>query len=363
MKKTTMTVISVICVLVLVLAAGCGTIDDVADTADDAADTATDTADDAVDDAADDAADAVDDAMPVKIGVAMGAISSTFCEGLRDGAAAKVEELGGEAIIVVSDGDATLQATQIEDLVAKGCQAIICFANDTDAIVASAKYCDDNGVIFAEASRISTDMTYIDLALGFDNAQQATICGEAILDGAAAVGYEELKCIEFVGSLTDQNAIERQDYFEEFAAANDIEIVGTVLTEWDAELAYGRFKDAITACGGDYNCIYAASDFLYATILSVLSETGNWVLQGEEGYKVITGIDGAPDAVEKIRTGYVYMVANTDVMLLGAQTAAMVYDMVMNGTTYEGDDKTIIIDAQTITADNCDDPTIWGNNY
>ena len=303
------------------------------------------------------------EAGPVKIGIAMGAIQSTFCEGLRDGAAAKVEELGGEAVVVVADGDATLQATQIEDLVAKGCKAVICFANDTDAIVASAQYCRENGVIFAETSRISTDMTNIDLALGFDNGQQALICGEAILAGAAEVGYTELKCIEFVGSLTDQNAIERQKYFEEFAAANNIEIVGTVLTEWDAELAYSRFMDAITACGGDFNCIYAASDFLFTPIMSALSETGNWVVKGEEGYKVIAGIDGAPDALEKIRTGYVYMVANTDVMQLGAATAEKVWDMVSNGTTYEGDDKLIIIDAQTITSENCDDPAIWGNNY
>ena len=300
---------------------------------------------------------------PIKIGIAMGAIQSTFCEGLRDGAAAKVEELGGEAVVVVADGDATLQATQIEDLVAQGCKAIICFANDTDAIVASAQYCKDKGVIFAETSRISTDLTNIDLALGFDNGQQALICGEAIVAGAAEVGYTELKCIEFVGSLTDQNAIERQKYFEEFAAANNIEIVGTVLTEWDAEIAYNRFMDAITACGGDFNCIYAASDFLFTPIMSALSETGNWVVKGEEGYKVIAGIDGAPDALEKIRTGYVYMVANTDVMQLGAATAEKVWDMVNNGTTYEGDDKLIIIDAQTITSENCDDAAIWGNNY
>ena len=365
MKKFTMAAIAVICVLVLVFAAGCGTIDETADT-DTADDTSSDdtAADDTEDDTADDsAADDTAADEPIKIGIAMGAIQSTFCEGLRDGAKAKVEELGGEPIVVVSDGDATLQATQIEDLVAKGCQAIICFANDTDAIVASAQYCDENGVIFAEASRISTDMTYIDLALGFDNAQQAQICGQAILDGIEDVGYDEIKCIEFVGSLTDQNAIERQQYFEEFAAENDIEIVGTVLTEWDAELAYNRFKDAVTACGNDYNCIYAASDFLYTPIMSALVETGEWVVKGEEGYKVITGIDGAPDALEKIRTGYVYMVANTDVMLLGAETAEKVFDMVVNGTTYEGDDKLIIIDAQTITAENCDDPEIWGNNY
>ena len=339
MKKHKIKVLSVILVFMMAFLAGCGTSTDKTDKAAEATD------------------------QKVKIGIAMGAIQSTFAEGLRDGAKAKVEELGGEAIVVVADGDATLQATQIQDLVAKGCKAVICFANDTDAIVSSAQYCKENGVIFVETSRISKDLTNIDLALGFDNAQQAQICGEAILAGGKEVGYDKLKCIEFVGSLTDQNAIERQKYFEEFAAENGIEIVATVLTEWDAELAYNRFKDAITATGGDYNCIYSASDFLYTPIMSALSETGNWVKKGEKGYKIITGIDGAPDALDKIRAGNVYMVANTDVKLLGAETAEKIYDMVTNGTTYADDKKVIIIDAQTITAENCDDPAIWGNNY
>jgi len=352
MKKSRRVITLLLCMLMIAVITGCAKTTESPSTSQ-AAEVSQQTADPGVSEAT----------APVKIGIAMGAIQSTFCEGLRDGAAAKVEELGGEAVVVVADGDATLQATQIEDLVAKGCQGVICFANDTDAITASAQYCQENGVIFAETSRISTDLTNVDIALGFDNSQQALICGEAILAGAAEVGYTELKCIEFVGSLTDQNAIERQQYFEEFAAANGIEIVGTVLTEWDAEIAYNRFKDAITACGGDYNCIYAASDFLFTPIMSALSETSEWVTKGQPGYKVIVGIDGAPDALEKIRAGYIYMVANTDVMQLGAATAEKVYDMIVNGTTYEGDDKLIIIDAQTITAANCDDPVIWGNNY
>ena len=215
-------------------------------------------------------------------------------------------ELGGEPVLVIADGDATLQATQIEDLVAQGCKAVMVFAVDTDAITASAKYCQDNGVLFGQFSRISPDLSNVDLAIGFDNKQQAEICGQDILAGGAEAGYTELKCIEFVGSLTDQNAIERQDYFDEFAAANGIEVVAKVLTDWDGELAYSRFKDAITSVGGDYNCIYAASDFLFTPIMSVLTEQGQWVQMGEEGYKVITGIDGAPDALDKIRAGNVY---------------------------------------------------------
>lgn len=299
----------------------------------------------------------------VMIGISIGMIGAVFCEGLRDGSRDKVKELGGEPIVLIADGDATLQSTQIEDMVAQGCQAVIVFAVDTDAITTSAKYCQDKGVIFSEFSRISPDLTNIDLAIGFDNKQQAELCGQAMLDAAKKVGYPEVKCIEMVGHLADQNAIERQVFFEAFAEANGIKIVATVLTDWDGELATSRFKDAITLVGGDYNAIYAPSDFLLTPIMAVLSEQDLWVKQGEEGWKIIVAIDGAPDALEKIRTGYVYEVTNTDVLQLGRETAIKTYDMIVNGTKYEGDKKVIIIPAVAMTAENCDDPVVWGNNY
>ncbi len=298
-----------------------------------------------------------------KIGFSLAAVSSTFNEGLRDGCVAELEALGYEVVSLVADGDTTIQASQIEDMVSQGCKGVVVFANDTDAIEESAKYCREKGVKFVEASRISPDLSNVDIAYGFDNKDQAIICADDIMAGCKEVGYDTIKVIEFVGSLTDQNAIERQDFFDEYAAQNNIEVVGKVLTEWDSELAYTRFKDAITACGGDYNAIYCASDFLYTTVMSVLSENGQWVLPGEDGYKVITGIDGAPDAVEVVRQGYVYSVCNTDVMWLGKAAADGIVDAIENGTTYSDADKVIMIAPTSITKANCDDPTIWGNNY
>jgi len=299
----------------------------------------------------------------ITIGVSMGASQSTFCQGLQDGATNEITKLGGTPIVSLADNDPTRQASQIEDMVAKGAKAVICFAADTDAITASAKYCQDHGVAFVEASRISPDLTNINLAIGFSNKQQAELCGQAILDGSKAAGFTSMKCIEFVGSLTDQNAIERQNFFEAFAKTNNIEIVATVLTEWDAEKATARYKDAITAVNDDYNSMYCASDFLFTCISAVLTEKGQWVTVGKPGYHVIVGIDGGPDALPMIRDGYDYMTANTDVLKLGLEAADKAYDIVTNGTKYTGDAKTIMIDATSITKANVDDPTIWGNVY
>lgn len=296
----------------------------------------------------------------IKVGVSMGELTSEFCEGLRDGAIEKIEELGGEAVYLGADGDATKQATQIEDLISQGCKAIVAFATDTDAIMASGKACKEAGVIFAQFSRISPDLTNIDLAVGFDNKDQAYQCGEAIVSQAAALGYDTIKCIELVGSLTDQNAIERQDYFEEFAAANNITIVGKVLTDWNADQAYTGLKDAITACGKDFNAIYCPSDFLFGASESALTENGMYKTVEEEGHVILVGIDGGPNAMAYIRSGYADMTCNTDVMQLGRETVAYVFDMLEKGTTYT---EAVMIAPFPITLANVEDPSLWGNVY
>jgi ABC-type sugar transport system substrate-binding protein len=365
MKKITKVVVSLVCVLALVLlAVGCGSQAPAASSAAPAASSAAPAASSAAP-AASSAAPAASSAAagPITIGISMGASQSTFCQGLQDGATNEVKKLGATPIVSLADNKVDVQANQIQDMVAKGAKAVIVFAADTDAITASAKYCKDHGVAFIEASRISPDLTNIDLAIGFSNKQQAEICGQAIVDGSKAASFTTMKTIEFIGDLADQNAKERQQYFEAFAKTNNISIVGTVLTEWDAEKAVSRYKDTITAVNDDYNSMYCASDFLFTPIMSVLTEKGQWVKQGEKGYHVIVGIDGAPDALQKIRDGYCYMDANTDVMQLGLMAADKAVDIITKGTKYTGADKTVMIDAQSITAANASDPKIWGNNY
>jgi len=296
----------------------------------------------------------------IKIGVSMGELTSEFCEGLRDGAIEKIEELGGEPVYLGADSDPTKQATQIQDLISQGCKAIVAFATDTDAIMASGKACKEAGVIFAQFSRISPDLTNIDLAVGFDNKDQAYQCGEAIVSQAKKFGYETIKCIELVGSLTDQNAIERQDYFEEFAKANKIEIVGTVLTDWNADQAYTGLKDAITACGKDFNAIYCPSDFLFGTCESALTENGMYKTVEEDGHVILVGIDGGPNAMSYIRSGYADMTCNTDVMQLGRETVAYVFDMLEKGTKYT---EAVMIKPFPVTLENVEDEALWGNVY
>jgi len=355
MKKTTTIVLALMLVLVMALAVvGCKKAEAPATDA-----PADKPAEDAPAEApADDAEAPADETL--LFGLSMGELTSTFCEGLRDGVVEKCEELGIETTYACADADATKQATQIEDMISQGCNAVLCFATDTDAIVASAKACQDAGVVFAEFSRISTDLSAIDVACGFDNKDQAYACGDAIVAAAKAAGYAEIKVLELVGSLTDQNAIERQQFFNEYAAANGITVVQEIPTDWDKEKAYTGLKDAITACNGDFNAIYCPSDTFFSTCESVLTENDMYKKVGEEGHVIVVGIDGAGDALKYVADGNFDMVCNTDVLELGRQTVNYVIE-VLNGATY---DAAVMIEVGSVdTPEKAADPGLWGNVY
>lgn len=250
----------------------------------------------------------------ITIGISMPSLQSSFFEGELYMAEETAKAAGVNYISVVADGDSAKQKTQIEDLISKGVDAIICVPNDTEAIVSSINDCVKAGIPFIAMGRMPADMTNVALAITCDNYMCVNACAKALADGAQEAGYTDLKVIEIVGDLKDQNAVERS--LKDAADENGFEIVAEVASEWDADKCFSRLTDTLQSVE-DFNAIYCPSDFLLPTIMSCLQSAGRWVPMGEEGHVVICSIDGDPIAMEFITSGYVYMTANTDAFDFG----------------------------------------------
>jgi len=299
-------------------------------------------------------------------GLSFSDVAGEFGQGLSMAAQEAVANAGSKSVFVVADKDATKQSQQISDLLTQNVDAVLCFAADTEAILSSAEEAFNAGVPFIQCSRISTDLTHVSLALGFDNYQSAALDGQAMLDAAEELGYGQVKCIELIGNIADQNAVERQEGFERFCEENGIEIVAEVLTEWNTEVCYSRLVDTIQNLDSPdaFNAIYCPSDTLLPPIMSAFNEFNCWTTFGTDNYKIITSIDGGPAAIEMIKAGYVYSTASNDPLVLGRTAVEMVIDMLDNGTSYVGDGKKIWVPAQSITKVIADtDDTIWGNRF
>jgi len=297
----------------------------------------------------------------IVIGISMPSMQSSFFEGELYMAEETAKAAGVSYISVVADGDTAKQKTQIEDLISKGVDAVVCVPNDTEAIVSSIADCVAAGIPFIAMGRMPADMTDVALAITCDNFACAEACALAMADGAAEQGYEKVKVIELVGDLRDQNAVERTEGFKAAAAERGFEIVAEVATEWDADKAFSRLTDTLQGID-DFNAIYVPSDFLLPTIMSCLQTAGRWTALGEEGHVIICSIDGDPLAMEFITSGYVYMTANTDAFSFGRNAVAGAIEIAKGNFPAEVSQPVEVGDLRKASIEAAGD-TIWGNVY
>jgi len=297
----------------------------------------------------------------IVIGISMPSLQSTFFEGEKSMAEQTAKNAGVEYISVVADGDATKQKSQIEDLISKNVDAIICVPQDTQAIVSSIADCKKAGIPFIAMGRMPADMTDVALAITCDNYICAEVCANAIAEAAGKLGYEKIKAIELVGDLKDQNAVERDEGFKKYAAEKNIEIVAEVATEWDADKCFARLTDTLQSVD-DFNAIYVPSDFLLPTIMSVLKTNNRWVPMGEEGHVIIASIDGDPSAMEFITSGYVYATANTDAFDFGRLAMEGAIE-IAKGNMPDEVSQPVPVKGLTKEVIEAAGDTIWGNVY
>lgn len=298
----------------------------------------------------------------IVIGLSMPSLQSSFFEGEMSMAEQTGKDAGVEVITVVADGDANKQKSQIEDLISKGVDAVICVPQDSVAIVSSIDDCVAAGIPFIAMGRMPDDMTNVSLAITCDNDVCAQVDVEAVVAKAAELGYDDLKAIELVGDLKDQNAAERSESFKKYCAENDIEIVGEVATEWDADKAFNRFTDLMNTMEDDFNVIYVPSDFLLTSVESVLQANDRWVPEGEDGHVLIVSIDGDPTAMNYIKEGYVLATANTDAFDFGRNAMNGAIEIAKGNMPAEVNQPIPVVALTKDIIESAGD-TIWGNVY
>ena len=95
-------------------------------------------------------------AQTYKVGLSMDDLNTEFWQGNYKAIYEKAEEMDVEIVEAIAGGDANVQNEQISQLIAKGCQAIICAAVDSVAIDAAIEECNDAGVYIIMDNRPTT---------------------------------------------------------------------------------------------------------------------------------------------------------------------------------------------------------------
>ena len=269
---------------------------------------------------------------------------------------------GSEIVSLVAEDDAQKQASDISDLLTQGCDLIIAYAFDNQAIASSIAESHAAGVPIVLWDRdVAADATEApDLFVGLDTYNQAYLAGKDFFQMLADKGVEATEIISIIGATNDNNALNRQKGFEDAAAEFGLSIAQTVPSDWDAEKALTGFTAAYQA-HPDCNCVLIASDFIITSVQTVLEANDAWIPAGEEGHIWVCSQDGFPSGTSMMLEGYMDYSGMYNIDAMCSDLADAVYP-ILEGT-YTGEAK-LYSDPLIVSAEEIGGMTdLWGIAY
>lgn len=275
--------------------------------------------------------------------------------------AAVIEEAkkrGAEIISVMAEGDAAKQNVQIENLIARRVDAILCFPKDSSAIVTSIKKCREAGVPIVMINRSVSGPVLPDVQVVANNKAMAEEVLNAFADMARRRG-ETYQVVLLVGNLSDENAVLRKAGHQEAIAKNPdvFNLLAEVPTEWNLDTALKGLQNALQA-NPDANLIVTPSDYLWPPIRSVLEQLGRWAKIGEPNHFPVVSFDGDELGMQYLKDGYNWADAAQDANLEARLAVEWALKLIEGETPPEN----IIYDeGQIVTIENFTEvaPAVW----
>ena len=226
---------------------------------------------------------------------------------------AELEKLGAQYISADAQADATKQIADVENLIARGCDALIILAYDADAISPAIARAKAEGIPVVGYDRLIEDPYAFYLT--FDNKEVGRMQARAVYKVKPEGNYVFIK-----GSPTDPNAdFLHEGQLEVLQAAMDagkIKNVGEQYTEgWKPEVAQKNMEQILTANNNKVDAVVASNDGTAGGVVAALTA------QGMEGITPVSGQDGDHAALNRVARGTQTVSVWKDARVLGKAAA------------------------------------------
>ena len=207
----------------------------------------------------------------------------------------QLKKLGAKYISADAQADSTKQIADVENLIARGCDALIILAYDADAIVPAIAKAKAEGIPVVGYDRLIEDPYAFYLT--FDNKEVGRMQARAVFKVKPEGNYVFIK-----GSPTDPNADflhEGQlEVLKEAMDAGKIKNVGEQYTEgWKPEVAQKNMEQILTANNNKVDAVVASNDGTAGGVVAALTA------QGMEGITPVSGQDGDHAALNRVARG------------------------------------------------------------
>lgn len=259
----------------------------------------------------------------VTIGFAIGSLRDERWQKDKEAFLAKAKELKANVRITEADGDASVQTSQAEELIAQGVNVLVVIPVDGEASSEIVNKAHEAGVKVISYDRLikNSDLDYY---ISFDNEKVGKLQGEALLK---AVPNGNIAYVG--GSPADNNALLfRKGTMEAIADEVSSKQVNLVMdkysTDWKADEAYKNVKEMLATNKDSIKGIICASDGTATGTIQALKEAGL------DGKIPVTGQDAELGALQRIVEGKQLMTIYKPVHSLAEKAVEMAVNIAEN---------------------------------
>lgn len=290
----------------------------------------------------------------IKIGLSLDDLRLERWQKDRDYFVKEAESLGAEVIYVSSDGNATKQLADIENLIAQNVDVLVVIANDGNSLSPAIMQASQDGIPTLAYDRMINNC---DIAhyVTFDLEKVGRMQAEGILEITNKGRFYYLG-----GSPTDNNAQYfrkgAMDALKPYIDSGDIELIGEQSTrDWLPDVALQIIEDMLTAQNNNVTAIVAANDAI-----------GGLKAQGLAGKVPVSGQDADLAALQRIARGEQAVTVYKPIHLIAKECAKAAVALakgeqaVSNSSLNNGykDVPTFYIEPIKVTKDNLDSTVI-----
>lgn len=298
-------------------------------------------------------ASAGDSAAGKKIAVLLWSRGFEFMVALDQGIQEEAKKQGVEVTVLDGQAKSSVQIAQIEDSISKKVDLIILAPANSDELVPGVKKANEAGIPVVTVDGVVSEGADIAAGVAFNNNEAGKLAAKYLIDT-----YGKGKVLELTGAPATYHATLRGGGFNEGMKESVDWTVVTKNAEWSAEKSQNIVADSLTADPG-ITAIFTHNDDMQRGVLSGLRQVNALKDPGEEGYIANVGVDGTPEALQRIREGKQAATINQDPFEMGSWAVKAAVDVL----TGKDVPKQQLTPPTLITKENVDDPNLWGNKF
>jgi galactofuranose transport system substrate-binding protein len=216
-------------------------------------------------------------------------------------------ERGFKITITNANGDQQQQITDVESLLAQGCNVIVIVSIDADGSLPALLKCKEAGVPTILKARGSNGVPGVDYTsfAASDFIYEGEQAGKYIFDSVSAKGVDKVRVVVLQGIIGGTDVRDRGIGFVNAAEDyGNYEVVAEQTANWSRSEAQDVMQNIIQATSGEFDAVYAMNDEM--ALGAELALRANGMVSGfGDDEIIVVGIDGLAEALDAVRDGLI----------------------------------------------------------